>query len=358
MSCPVHAIKWVKRPRELKFRPLTEGYPKPVSVEKKENVFLAGVPSKKLFGGASFLILGGGNGKDKNMLIDTPECDEALVEYLKKRGGLDYVVFTHRDHIACHREWKQAFPDVQRVMHADDFSDDTQEFEVKLQGSGDSGSSSSRTAPLVCSLPGWEEEIQLIHGPGHTPGSIFVVYKNIYLFTGDSLHYSRVEGHLVGFRLQCWESWSRQQASWEALLHRPVSFLHVLPGHGEPHRFASVKDARASLEACIRWAKQIPDGYTPMGRFRMWAMTRTTSNKRWLRWLVDNLVLPSGSKVAIPLYRLEDGERDGGRKAFGGVSSGVGMMAVAVVSMLVGVGVGLVVAGAGGGGRGGRRGGR
>jgi len=356
MSCPVHAIKWVKRPRDLKVRPLTEGYPKPVSVEKKENVFLAGVPSKKLFGGASFLISRGGNGKDRNMLIDTPDCDEALVEYLKKRGGLDYIVFTHRDHIACHREWKQAFPDVQRVLHADDFTDETIKFEVKLQGSGGSGGSSRSTAPLVCSLPGWEEEVQLIHGPGHTPGSIFVVFKNKYLFTGDSLHYSRIEGHLVGFRLQCWESWSRQQASWEALLRRPVPFLHVLPGHGEPHRFASVEEAHASLEACLKWAKQLPDGYTPMGRFRMWAITRTTSKRRWLRWVVDNVVLPAGSKVAIPLYRLDEGDRDGRRKVFGGMSS----MVVSVVSMLVGVGVGLVAAGAGGGGggRGGRWGGR
>ena len=90
----------------------------------------------------------------------------------------------------------------------------------------------------------------------------------------------------------------------------------------------------------------------------MWAMTRTTSRRRCLRWLVDNVVLPSGSKVAIPLYHVEEGERNGRRKAFGGVFSGLGTMAVAVVSMIVGVGVGLVVAGAGGGGgRGGRRGG-
>ena len=367
MACPVHAIKWVKRPRELKVRPLTEGYPKPVSVEEKENVYLAGVPSKKLFGGASYLILGGGKGKDKNMLIDTPDCDEALVQFLKERGGLEYIVFTHKDHIACHREWKQAFPDVQRVMHADDFpGEDTLEFEIKLQGSGDSSSgssssssSSSSSAPLVCSLPGWEEELQLIHGPGHTPGSIYIIYKDTYLFTGDSLHFSRVEGHLVGFRLQCWESWSRQQSSWRQLLLRPFPFLHVLPGHGEPHRFASIKEAHASLKACSKWAQKLPDGFTPMRRFRLWAMTRTTSKRRWLRWVVDNTVLPHGSKLAIPLYSQEEEGKEGGRKAFLDVSSsGAVVVMVGVVSLLVGVGVGLVAAGAaGGGGVRGRRGG-
>lgn len=363
MACPVHAIKWMKRPRELKVHPLTEGYPKPVSGKgEKENVYLAGVPSKKLFGGASYLILGGGSGKDRNMLIDTPDCDEALVQFLKKRGGLEYILFTHIDHIACHREWKQAFPDVQRVMHADDFSEETSEFEIKLQGSGEnsssSNSSSSSSAPLVCSLPGWEGELQLIHGPGHTPGSIYIIYKDTYLFTGDSLHFSRVEGHLVGFRLQCWESWSRQQSSWQQLLRRPFSFLHVLPGHGEPHRFASVAEAHVSLEACLTWAKKLPDGYTPMGRFRLWAMMRTTSKRRWLRWVVDNMVLPSGSKLAIPLYSQEGGKEEG-RKGFREVSSsGAVVVMVGVVSMLVGVGVGLIAAGVGGGGgRGGRRGG-
>ena len=365
MACPVHAIKWVKRPRELKVRPLTKGYPKPVSGEEKENVYLAGVPSKKLFGGAAYLIMGGGNGKDRNMLIDTPDCDEALVQYLKERGGLDYIVFSHIDHIGCHREWKQAFPHVQRVMHADDFSDETREFEIKLQGSGESSSSSSSStsAPLVCSLPGWEEELQLIHGPGHTPGSIYIIYKDTYLFTGDSLHFSRVEGHLVGFRLQCWQSWSIQQASWQQLLLRPFPFLHVLPGHGEPHRFASIKEAHASLEACLTWARKLPDGYTPMGRFRLWAIMRTTSKRRWLRWVVDNMVLPPGSKVAIPLYWKEGEEeeeergKEGGRKGFREVSSsGAVVVMIGVVSMLVGVGVGLIAAGVGGGGRGGRGG--
>lgn len=70
------------------------------------------------------------------------------------------------------------------------------------------------------------------------------------------------------------------------------------------------------------------------------------------------MVLPSGSKLAIPLYSQEGGKEEG-RKGFREVSSsGAVVVMVGVVSMLVGVGVGLIAAGVGGGGgRGGRRGG-
>lgn len=91
-GCPLKAIKWVKRPKDLKTRPLSQGYPKKL----EDNVFIAGIPSKALFGGMAYLIAGGGNSKNRCMLIDTPEPDESLVQYIKDRGGLDYILYTHK----------------------------------------------------------------------------------------------------------------------------------------------------------------------------------------------------------------------------------------------------------------------
>ncbi|EKU21733.1 beta-lactamase domain protein, partial [Nannochloropsis gaditana CCMP526] len=338
MACPVHAVKWVKRPKALKARPLTEVYPKLLD----ENVYVGGPPSKKLFGGASYLIVGQGNKRGRNILVDTPDPEEALVDRVRALGGLDYIIFTHIDHVSLHRAWKEAFPNVQRVMHADDFNDDTQDFEIKLQGGKTArtadGGIHDAAPPLVCSLPGWEDELELIHGPGHTPGSIYVLYKEKFLCTGDSLHYSRAVGHLVGFRLQCWESWSRQQTSWRRLLRHSSAFSWVLPGHGEPHRFPTPGEARESLAAAIQWALGFPDGRTPSRRFRLWATTRVTSRRKWLRWLADNLVLPPGSRLAIPCYAGPAGAvLEGG----GGPGSGLGAMLQSLCKIDRGTGVAL-----------------
>lgn len=270
LQCPVGAIKWTKRPKILSsstkknhthtptpLPKLTDGYPKLL----EDNVYLAGPPSRALFGGASYFIKGGGQNGKENILIDTPDASPEIVERIKKMGGVSYIVFTHVDHVGLHEEWKKAFPGVERVMHADDFNEGTKGFEIMLQGSNSgssdgsggtkeiqtdththsssddnekgkkklvgtvtaavaalfSSSSPSRSPsspspstttissppPLTCTLPGWEKDLKLIHAPGHTPGCIFILYKDKFLFTGDSLQYSRVTGggHLVGYRL-------------------------------------------------------------------------------------------------------------------------------------------------------------
>ena len=213
------------------------------------------------------------------------------------------------------------------MLHADDFVGDfTAEFEVKLEGRSD-----PTGTPLACTLPGWEKELQLIHAPGHTAGSLFILYKEKFLFTGDSLGYSRVEGHLVADRLHCWQSWSLQLASLRQLLAFP--FLYLLPGHGEHHRFASKEEATASLEKCLAWAEQFPGGYTPMGQFRLWVGARTSTHNKWVRWVVDYVLLPRGARLSLPVYRpVGGGGRVGGRVASSVALAGVlGVVSVGVV---------------------------
>ena len=112
------------------------------------------------------------------------------------------------------------------------------------------------TPPNTTAHRRWEaQRLTLLLLPGHTPGSIFIQYQERFLFTGDSLHYSRVDGRLTGFRcvvdaprfwggegrafvcmmahpsllllctrrLHCWQDWALQVASWGKLREHKAS---------------------------------------------------------------------------------------------------------------------------------------
>jgi hypothetical protein len=66
----------------------------------------------------------------------------------------------------------------------------------------------------------------------------------------------------------------------------------VLPGHGEPHRFASYEEAAASLDQCLEWMKRQPPGNTPILRFIAWITLRKTK-RPLLAWIADNIALPA-----------------------------------------------------------------
>src|SRR5258705_8522092 len=73
-----------------------------------------------------------------------------------------------------------------------------------------------------------------ISAPGHTKGSVFFLLEDRYLFSGDSLYWSRRRGRLSAFRDACWYSWEEQARSLSRLV--AYSFSWVLPGHGNRHR--------------------------------------------------------------------------------------------------------------------------
>lgn len=55
-------------------------------------------------------------------------------------------------------------------------------------------SAPTRNETLYCpSLSRVCRELKVVPVPGHTPGSVAILYKDTFLFTGDSMHYSRVE---------------------------------------------------------------------------------------------------------------------------------------------------------------------
>jgi hypothetical protein len=152
----------------------------------------------------------------------------------------------------------------------------------------------------------------LLPQPGHTPGSLCLLYRGRFLFTGDHLSYSRFLGQLVAHRLQCWEDWERQTRSVRYLLAAAeagwLRFAWVLPGHGEWARLpgeGSAAETAAELRRVITSMEQKPKGHTPLGRWIMYVQSRMAPEKplgRAMRAVgggSDAWVLPRGSRSSL-----------------------------------------------------------
>lgn len=230
------------------------------------------------------------------MLIDPPAVDPVLLQALQELGGIKYLLFTHKDHTANQEAWFSA-TNATRVIHESDvhwkkdFSPFpvTANFEVKL-----------RMAPLEEQNLEGCPELKIVSIPGHTAGSVFFLYKNKFLFTGDSLAYSPAREHLWAFRLQCWQDWQLQRRSLERL-RTLGGFTWVLPGHGIQHRFASATQADESLQKCLSWMDTQATGHTNIIWYILFkAMRMSAKNNRFKLWIADNLVLPAGAKRVLP----------------------------------------------------------
>jgi len=88
--------------------------------------------------------------------------------------------------------------------------------------------------------------------PGHTRGSMALLVRNTFLFTGDHLWGGDDGESLEAGREVCWHSWTEQTRSMEKLL--AFDFEWVLPGHG-PRFHAPAPKMRAALERLIERMK-------------------------------------------------------------------------------------------------------
>lgn len=200
-----------------------------------ENVYYCGFNSEKSFGAWSYLIVRPPE-KGGNVLIDSPRFAAPLVRQIAKMGGVSQMFLTHRDDIAEHRAFNEKFA-AARIMHAADGAESLgveriieDEEAVKL-----------------------DDELTAIPVPGHTRGSLVLLYKNKFLFTGDHLAWSPRRKSLTAFRSVAWYSWEKQTRSMQKLLE--YDFEWVLPGHGRIAQ-RSKQEMREHLTDCIEWMKQ------------------------------------------------------------------------------------------------------
>ena len=142
------------------------------------------------------------------------------------------MFLSHRDDVADHAQYARRFG-CERMLHADDVGAGTRDVERRIEGTDPVS-----LAPDLLAIP----------APGHTRGSLALLYRERFLFTGDHLWGSGDGNGLDASSDVCWYSWSEQRRSMERLL--AFDFEWVLPGHG-PRFHASARRMHTELEKLI-----------------------------------------------------------------------------------------------------------
>ena len=218
LACPVGSIGTERSDKRM-LQDARAGFPMPL----EGGVSYCGFNSEKSFGANSFFI----EHPDGNWLIDSPRYITQLVEFFERKGGIQYIFLTHEDDVAdCDRYAKQ-FGAV-RIIHQAD-AEAVPGAERTIEG--------EQTMHLV---PGF----QAIPVPGHTPGSMALLFDERFLFTGDHLWWNPETETLGAPERLVWRE-RALVASIEKLLD--YRFAWVLPGHG-----GRIKLSPEQMEAQLR----------------------------------------------------------------------------------------------------------
>jgi glyoxylase-like metal-dependent hydrolase (beta-lactamase superfamily II)/ferredoxin len=221
VSCPTSAIGTTSK---VELRDAVDALPDPIA----DDVYYCGYASESSFGAASYLLRREGG----NVLIDSPRAARPLMDRIAKLGGVGTMFLTHRDDVADHAQYARRFR-CERVMHSRDVGHGTDDVERRI-----GGGEPVLLAPDLLAIP----------VPGHTRGSMALLVRGTFLFTGDHLWGTHDGEGLEAGRGVCWYSWAEQTRSMERLL--AFDFEWVLPGHG-PRFHASAPRMRAELERLI-----------------------------------------------------------------------------------------------------------
>jgi glyoxylase-like metal-dependent hydrolase (beta-lactamase superfamily II)/ferredoxin len=174
-----------------------------------ESLYYAGFNSDKSFGGNSYVL----QHADGNWLIDSPRYIKHLVEAFERMGGIRYIFLTHEDDVADSARYAKRFG-ATRVIHRADLAA-VPDAEWIIDG---------------CEPISISNGLRIIPVPGHTPGSMALLYDERYLFTGDHLWWDRESQRLDVPQVYVWNQRKLEQST-EYL--RNIRFEWVLPGHGD-----------------------------------------------------------------------------------------------------------------------------
>jgi len=140
-------------------------FPEPVT----RDVYYCGYAAEATFGAASYLIVRPGG----NVLVDSPRAARPLLDRIAALGGVRTMILTHRDDVADHETIHRTFG-CDRVIHRSDVDGGTAAAEIQIDG----------LAPARI-----DHDLTVIPVPGHTRGSVALVYRDHYLFSGDHVWY-------------------------------------------------------------------------------------------------------------------------------------------------------------------------
>jgi glyoxylase-like metal-dependent hydrolase (beta-lactamase superfamily II)/ferredoxin len=187
------------------------------------DVYYCGFNSEKSFGANSFFV----QHPDGNWLIDSPRYLKPLVDAFDRMGGIAHIFLTHEDDVADAARYAARFG-AKRIIHRKD----------------------------VHAMPDAEEVIEdwvprfffpeftIIPVPGHTAGSMCLLHRDRYLFTGDHLWWDPEDRRLDSPQQLVSDAEALYQSIEKLTLY---SFEWVLAGHG-----GRIHLPRGHMQAAIR----------------------------------------------------------------------------------------------------------
>jgi glyoxylase-like metal-dependent hydrolase (beta-lactamase superfamily II)/ferredoxin len=221
LACPVGSIG-TEHSDPLQMKAAMASFP----VQLEGEVSYCGFNSEKSFGANSFLI----EHPEGNWLVDSPRYLKHLVEAFERKGGIAYIFLTHKDDVADAEKYAAHFG-AKRIIHRADI-EAAQDAEWVIEG-----------ADSIQVMP----QFQIIPVPGHTEGSMALLYKNRFLFTGDHLWWDSAQQRLSAPSQLVWRRHVLVN-SIQNLLDYP--FEWVLAGHGDRTHLPA-HEMRAQLQALV-----------------------------------------------------------------------------------------------------------
>jgi glyoxylase-like metal-dependent hydrolase (beta-lactamase superfamily II)/ferredoxin len=226
IACPTASIGTLEK---HDMAPITAAFPDPIT----DGIYHCGYHAESSFGAASYLVAR----PRGNILVDSPRFTRPLVKRIEELGGLSYIFLTHQDDVADQEKFHHHFG-AERIMHADDIGRRTKGVEHAIRGAD---------------VLRFDDDVTLIPVPGHTRGSMCMLYRERVLFSGDHVAFDPERQRVYAFHGACWYDWREQTRSMERLLdHR---FEWILPGHGHRCHFG-VDRMREEVSRCIDWMKR------------------------------------------------------------------------------------------------------
>ena len=212
VACPVGSIGTLQGDK-AQMQQAVASFP----LELDTHIYYNGFNSEKSFGANSYFI----QHPDGNWLIDSPRYVRHLVTAFERMGGIKYIFLTHEDDVADAGRYAAQFGATRIIHSADADAEPGAEWIIE-------GMDPVEVGP----------EFRIIPVPGHTQGSIALLYADCYLFTGDHMGWDR---DINGLRLATVYVWNEEilrRSTARLLDHR---FEWVLPGHADRIHLPAVR---------------------------------------------------------------------------------------------------------------------
>lgn len=227
LACPTGSIG-AERTDGSRLRAARASFP----MRLDEDVYYCGFNSEKSFGANSFFI----RHPHGNWMIDSPRYAKPLVDWIDAQGGLRHVFLTHEDDVADAARYARRFG-AERIVHRDD-AHAVPDAERVI-----GGREAAALAPSFVAVP----------VPGHTAGSMALLCRDTFLFTGDHLWWDPASRSLEAPSRLVWDHDALIQSILALTGYR---FEWVLAGHGDRVRLPVAEMHRQLIALAAR--RQVP----------------------------------------------------------------------------------------------------